>query len=282
VLSLFDLEPWRCEVLFKLRILDGRAEVCQVRCGAQSCIEVLRRMRGEGMTEDPRIKGVSILAVAGLLATAVVLFLFYGIAEPSTRSESFSFTAWFSAVQVILLFSSLIYAAIKDGRPGSVIPVNSATVVVTFIYNVIAALTILLFTQVLLPHRSSARTYYVICIAELGAALAYAILLQLVSVARHASDAEATQSRAGVDVLLRKCGVISSNAAMGGWTLDLERCSEVIRFSEGLRRNPALPSEVDRLLAELEVLTQSAPREPALGEATKLIRGIEALARRRN
>ena len=234
------------------------------------------------MTFDPRIKGVAILAAAGLLLTAVVLFLFYGISEPSSRSGTFSFTAWLSAVQVMLLFSSLIYTAIKDGRPKSVIPVNSATVIVAFIYNVIAVLTILLFTQVLLPQRSTERTYYVICIAELGAAVAYAILLQLVSVAHHVGHTEAVQSRAGVDGLLRRCEVISSNAAIGGWQLDLRRCSDVIRFSEGLRRDLALPSEVDRLLAELEVLTQSAPQEPALGEAKKLISGIEALARRVN
>jgi hypothetical protein len=234
------------------------------------------------MTEDPRIKGVAILTVAGLLLAAVVLLLFYGILDPSSRSGTFSFTAWFSVFQVLLLFSSLIYTAIKDGHPGSVIPVNSATVIATLIYNVAAVLTILLFTQFLLPFRSSSRTYYVICIAEFGIAAACLITLQLVAVAHRVGHTEALQSRATVDSLLKTCDVISSNATSGGWELDLRRCSEVIRFSEGLRHDPVLPPEVDRLLGELEALTKSDPQEAALGEAKKIISGIEALARRRN
>jgi hypothetical protein len=234
------------------------------------------------MTGDPRIKGVAILAVSGLLLVAVVLFLFYGVSEPPSRSETFSFTAWFSVAQVFLFFASLIYTAIKDGHPGSVIPVNSATVIATFIYNVVAVLTMLLFTLYLLPRYSSARTYYVICIAELGIAAAYVVMLQLVAVAHEVGHAGAQQSRATIDSLLRACDAISLNAASLGWTVDMGRCSELIRFSEGLRRDPALPSEVDRLLAELEVLTKSTPQEPALGEAKRLISGIEALATRRN
>jgi hypothetical protein len=234
------------------------------------------------MTPDPRTKGVLILAAAGLLLAVVVLFLFYGVSEPSSRSETFSFTAWFSASQVVLLFTALIYTTIKDGRPGSVIPVNSATVVATFIYNVVAVMTMLLFTQFLLPHRSSSRTYYVMCIAELGIAVAYAVLLQLVAVAHQVGHTEALKSRATIDSLLKACDVISCNAASGGWMLDLRHCAELIRFSEGLRRDPALASEVDQLLAEIEVLTKSAPQEPALGEAKKLIGGIEALAKRPN
>ncbi len=234
------------------------------------------------MTGDPRIKGVAILSAAGLLLTAVVLFLFYGISVPVSRSETFVFTAWFSAAQVLLLFSSLIYTAIKDGHPGSVIPVNSATVIATFFYNVAAGLTMLLFVLYLLPRYSSARTYYVICIAELGVAAAYMVLLQLVAVAHKVGHTEALQSRETIDDLVRICDAISLRAASLGWKVDLRRCSELIRFSEGLRRDPALPSEVDRLLTELEVLTKSTPQEPALGEAQKLISGIEALARRRN
>jgi hypothetical protein len=232
------------------------------------------------MTGDSRIKGVAILAGAGLLLAAVVLFLFYGISEPSSRSNTFLFTAWFSGGQVILLFAALVYTAIKDGHPGSVIPVNSATVVVAFIYNVVAVLTILLFTQVLLPHRSSTRTYYVICIAELGIAVAYTILLQLVAVAHQMGHSDAANRRVTIDGLLKRCDVVSSNTVIGGWVLDIRRCSELIRFSEELRRDSALSSEVDRLLSELEALTQAPLQDALLGEAKKLVSNIEALAAR--
>lgn len=234
------------------------------------------------MKEDPRIKGVIILAAAGLIVAAVVLFLFYGISDPSSRSETFTFTAWFGACQVFVLFASLIYTAIKDGRPGSVIPVNSATVIATFIYNAIAVLTMLLFTLYLLPHLASARTYYAVCIAEMALACAYVILLQLVAVAHQVGHAEAAQARATVDSLLRICDRIAGNAASEGWTLDMRRCSESIRFSEGLRRDPELPSAVDRLLAELEFLTRSAPDEFRRGEARRLMNSVEALANRRS
>jgi hypothetical protein len=239
-------------------------------------------MRGESMTADPRIKGVAILAAAGLLLTAVVLFLFYGMSVPSSRSETFVFTAWFSTAQALLLFASLIYTAIKDGRPGSVIPVNSATVIATFIYNVAAVLTMLLFTLYLLPRYSSAGTYYVICIAELGIAAAYVVLLQIVAVAHEVGHAGAQQSRATIESLLRMCEAISCNAASGSWKLDMRRCAEQIRFSEGLRRNPGLQQDAARLLEELEILTNSASEEPAISEAKKLISSIEALTKRRN
>ena len=234
------------------------------------------------MITEPRVKGVAILAASGLLLTAVILFIFYGISVPLSRSETFRFTAWFSAAQVLLLFSSLIYTAIKDGRPGSVIPVNSATVIATFIYNVAAVLTMLLFTLYLLPRYSSARTYYVICIAELGIAAAYLVLLQLVAIAHKVGHTEALDSRPTIDGLIRKCDAISGNACSVGWRLDMRHCTEQIRFSEGLRRNPTLPSEIARLLEELEALTNAAPEEPAIRNAQRLMSGIEALAQRRN
>lgn len=233
------------------------------------------------MKADTRVKGVAILASAGLLLSAVVPFLFYGIVEPSSRSNTFLFTTWLSTGQVIILFSALVYTAIKDGHPGSVIPVNSATVVVAFLYNVAATLTILLFTLVLLPHRSSTpRTYYVVCIAELGIAGAYAILLQLVAIAHRIGHSEPAERRTTVNGLVRKCEIISSIAASNGWTLDVKRCSELIRFSEGLRRDPALSTEVDRLLSQLEALTQAPSLDASLADAKKLICNIETLATR--
>ena len=234
------------------------------------------------MTADSRIKGVAILAFAGLLLAVVVLFLFYGISEPSSRSNTFTFTAWFSTGQVILLFAGLIYTAIKDGHPGSLIPVNSATVLVAFIYNVVAVVTMLLFTRFLLPDRSNARTYYVICIAELGAAVVYVALLQLVAVAHQVGHSEAVRSRATIDGLIKMCDAISCNAAGVGWKLDLQRCSEHIRFSEALRRDPALQPEVARLLAQIEASTNVPPEESTIGEVKKLISGIDALAQRRS
>jgi hypothetical protein len=233
------------------------------------------------MKADTRVKGVAILASAGLLLSAVVPFLFYGIVEPSSRSNTFLFTTWLSTGQVIILFSALIYTAIKDGHSGSVIPVNSATVLVAFLYNVAATLTMLLFTLFLLPHRSSTpRIYYVVCIAELGIAGAYAILLQLVAVAHRIGHSEAAEHRTTVESLVRKCDIVSSVATSNGWTLDIRRCSELIRFSEGLRRNPALSTEVDRLLSQLEVMTQAPSLDTSLADAKKLICSIEALAAR--
>lgn len=233
------------------------------------------------MKADTRIKGVAILASAGVLLAAVVLFLFYGIVEPSSRSCTFLFTTWLSTGQVIILFSALIYAAIKDGHPGSVIPVNSATVVVAFLYNAAATLTMLLFTLVLLPHHSSTpRTYYVVCIAEVGICGACAILLQLVAIAHRIGHSEATERRATINHLVRKCEIISSVAASNGWTLDVKRCSELIRFSEGIRRDSALSAEVDRLLSQLDTLAHIPSLDASLADAKKLISNIETLAAR--
>lgn len=233
------------------------------------------------MKADTRVKGVATLASAGLLVSAVVPFLFYGIVEPSSRSNTFLFTTWLSTGQVIILFAALIYTAIEDGHPGSVIPVNSATVVVAFLYNVVAALTMLLFTLVLLPHRSSTpRTYYVVCVSELGIAGAYAILLQLVAIAHRIGHSEATERRTTVNGLIRKCEVISSVAASNGWTLDVKRCSELIRFSEGIRRDSALSAEVDCLLSQLDTLARTPSLDASLADAKKLISNIETLAAR--
>jgi hypothetical protein len=223
----------------------------------------------------------AILMSAGVLFAGTILFLFYAISNPSSRSNTFTFTAWFSAAQVVFLLSALLYAAIKDGRPDSVVPVNSAIVEVVFFYNVVALSTILLFTRYLLPlHHSEPRNYYTICATEALIAAVIVILLQLVVAAHQMGHAESVQRRVQLNELLQKCEAISSNAVNAGWTLDVKRCSDRIRFSEAIRTDPALSLNVLRLLSELEVLTSSAPQEPTLGEARKIVTEIESTALR--
>lgn len=233
------------------------------------------------MTANTRVTGVATLAAAGLLLSAIVPFLFYGIVAAPSRSNTFLFTTWLSTAQVIILFSALLYTAVKDGHSGSVIPVNSASVVVASLYNVASTFTMLLFTLVLLPRGSATpRTYYVVCISELGIFGAYVILLQLVAIAQRIGHSEATARRTTIDALVRKCDNISSVAANNGWALDLRRCSERIRFSEGVRRDSSLSEEVDHLLSQLDTLTHTPYLDASLADAEKLLFTIETLAAR--
>jgi hypothetical protein len=233
------------------------------------------------MSLEPRFRVGLVLLSAGLLLTAVPLFLYYVPSEPQSRSLTFTFTAWFSSCQVLFLFASLLYAAIKDGRPDAVVPVNSATVVVTFCYNIVAVGTILLFTRVLLPQHATAKTYYAICIAELGVAIALVILLQMVSIAHQAGHAQGVASRQRVEKLLADCDCIAAKAAIKGWKLTMDSLAEKIRFSEGLRRNPALVDDVGLRLSQLESLTNSPARETSYSDAQKLMTEIASLASRR-
>jgi hypothetical protein len=194
---------------------------------------------------------------------------------------TFTFTAWFSSCQALILLASLLYAAIKDGHPGAVVPVNSATVLVTFCYNIVAIGTILLFTQVLLPQYATARAYYAICIAELGVAAAIVTLLQLVSIAHQTGHARGMAGRQRVEVLLANCDLIAANARINGWKLAIDRLAENIRFSEGLRRNPALADDIAFHLSQLESLTNSPAQETSSGEAQALVTEIASLALRR-
>ncbi len=233
------------------------------------------------MTLKPRARLLAVLSGAGLLLTVIVPFLFYAVTDPSTRGSTFTFSAWFSATQVVLLFSSLLYAAVKDGRPGSVVPLNSAIVVVTFYYNLVAVGTVILFTEVLLPRGSTPRTYYAVCLAELGVAIAITVLLQIVAISHQVGHGAAIASRERVDELLARCDSISANATSKGWNLEILRLSERIRFSEGLHRNSSLAAEVALRLSELESLTNSNAQPASRGEAQRLIAEIESLAFRR-
>lgn len=233
------------------------------------------------MSVNPSFRLVAVLLAAGLLLAAVVLFLFYALSDANSRSSTFTFTAWFSGLQVILLLASLLYTAIKDGCPGVVVPVNSARVVVAFYYNVLAVGTIIVFTQLLLPRHATPKAYYAVCIAELGVAIVVAILLETVGISHQVGHAGAAAARGRVDELLTKCDLISANAASNGWKLDMRPFSDRIRFSEGLRRNPTLVADVTVRLSELESLTNSSVQDPAQREVRRVMAEIESLASRR-
>jgi hypothetical protein len=68
---------------------------------------------------------------------------------------------------------------------------------------------------------------------------------------------------------------------MNGWNLDVGRIAERIRFSEGIRRNPAVAQGVSAHLAELESLVQQQADEGLRREGERIVRAVELLAGRR-
>lgn len=234
------------------------------------------------MTVGAPVRLLAVLVTVAMLLAGTILLLFYSLSDPSTRSETFGFSAWFSASQVVLLLGSICYAAMKDSLPGSVVPVNTGTIVVTAVYNAVAVVTMVLFTQVLLPKHATSAAYYTICAAELLVAATLIVFLRMVSISHQVGHAGAMVGRADVEQLIKTCERIVAAGHVQGWKSDVLPSPERLRFSEGLRRDPLLRAAVAKLLSNLETHLASLPAEKTDGEARRLVVEIENLAARRS
>jgi hypothetical protein len=219
-----------------------------------------------------------ILGATGLIAAAVEVFLFYALREPLHRSNTFAFTTWYCAFQIVMLFGALLYAAIRDGHPGSIVPVNSAVVTIVFACNVLAVVTVVIF-NLILPQYSTPRTYYSVSLAETALGIATVILIQAAGVAHQVGHMQAVATREAVQELASTCDRIATAATVHGWSLD--SAADDIRFSEGVRRNPALAEEVSRRLMKLEALAGATADDSVRAEADKIVNEIKVLAARR-
>lgn len=220
------------------------------------------------------------VALTGLIGAGTVVAMFYLFSDPSQRSDTFLFTALYTAFQIIAICAVKIYTSRMTERGDVVAPVSSAMVTVVVGYSGITVLLILLFHSVLSPYRTP-RNYYTINAAVVALTAASLLWVQSVAVAHKRGHRQAAQARQGVDQLLVSCDALKAPCAMNGWNLDVGKMAERIRFSEGIRRNPALAQSVSEQLAQLERLVQQQAGEGLRREGERIVRAVELLAERR-
>ena len=227
-----------------------------------------------------------VFLLAGAVTIAVTFFLFQQLRQPDLRSETFEFTKWFILTQEAVLFGALAFVAAQAGISRTPVPVRGSYITIIVLYNSAAVATVLLFNVVTLPSGlTSANTYYTICIAESGLAVAALVLMQVVGIAARSGHSDAQASRRNADDLIQSCervlSVVESNGVARELAASLRELPRQLRFSEAIRRDPLLASDVDMRLAHLEQLASEGMDDESSVKAAALVREIKALARRR-
>jgi hypothetical protein len=133
---------------------------------------------------------------------------------------------------------------------------------------------------VLSPFRTPG-SYYTINAAVVALTAVALVWVQSVARAHTHGHREAAQARQSVDQLLVSCDALKAQCAINGWNLDVGRIAERIRFSEGIRRNPAVAQGVSEQLAQLAGLVQQQADETLRREGERIVRAVELLAERR-
>jgi len=230
------------------------------------------------MREETGSHGV--VAFAALIGAGIVVAMFFAFSDPSERSDTFLFTALYTAFQIVAICAIKIYTSLKTERGELVAPVSSAMVTVVVSYSAVSVLVILLFHSVLSPLRTPGN-YYTVNAAVVILTAAVLVWVQSVARAHTHGHREAAQARRSVDELLVWCDALKAHSAMNGWNLDVGKIAERIRFSEGVRRNPAVAQGVSEQLAQLETLVQQQADEGLRREGERIVRAVELLAGRR-
>ncbi len=229
-----------------------------------------------------------VFPLAGAVIMAVTLFLFHQLREPELRSDTFEFTKWLVLAQEAALFGGLDFVAAQAGASRTAAPVWGSYITIIVLYNAVAVGTVLLFNIWMLPPSvASANTYYTICIAESGLA-AVLVLIQVVGITARSRHSESQASRHNVDDLVHSCerckrvlSVAEANGATRELAASLRELPRQLRFSEGLRQNPILASDVGLRLAHLEQHANESMDDESTEKAVGLVREIQALAGRR-
>lgn len=233
---------------------------------------------------SPSRQMAGVFAASGAIVAIAILLLFYQLREASERSETFTFTVWFVIFQVFVFFGGMTQAAFRAGATTTVVPVRAAFLTTIPVYNVVALATVGLFNFVLLPQQqASPNTYYTIAVAETLLWLALVVVLRVVYIVHHTAHSEAATSRANIDAMLVTCDRIRAATDANGWpsSQSLRTLAEQIRFSEGLRRNENLATEVNARLAEAETIAMAGGDDASKKTIERIVREISVMATRR-
>jgi hypothetical protein len=197
-----------------------------------------------------------ILGLVGLIVAGVTVFLFYQLTELAGRYETFNFTVWYVVTQELTLFWELALQVLRrQSTPNSAVQSYADTTVV-ILYNSVSIATVLLFNLYLLPHGAAPKTYYAICLAETGLAVALWLLMVLPVLIQQGRHSSAIHTRAQMIDLIAVCNRLRVNAELRGWTLSPSSAdlAERVRFSESLRGSEQILGQFVTKLDQLEMI----------------------------
>lgn len=233
---------------------------------------------------SPSRQMAGVIAASGSIVAVVTLLLFYQFRDAVDRSETFSFTVWFVTFQVFVFFGGLTLTAYRAGATSTAVPVRLAFLTTVPFYNAVALATVGLFNFVLLPQQyASPNAYYTIAVAETLLWLTFVVFLRVVDITHHAAHSEAATSRANIDAMLVTCDRIRAATDANGWPISqsLRMLADQIRFSEGLRRNESLATEVNVRLTEVEAIVMADGDYASQKTLERIVKEISIMTTRR-
>lgn len=231
---------------------------------------------------NPGKQAARVFTYSGGIIIAVTLLLMYQLSDAHSRGETFTFTLAFISFQEALFFGALAFNSLNSAKESTTIPLRFAYVTIIVFYNFIATMTVILFN--VLPYFQSinSKIYYTITIAETGLCLALMAILRIVDITHNNSHLAAEHARSNIELMLYACDRIFAFNQIHKWKLtdQLQQLTERIRFSEGLRRNKQLATELLDLLDELESLISVGGNSDAEKRAEQLANTILTNANR--
>lgn len=233
---------------------------------------------------SPSRQMAGVIAASGFIVAVAILLLFYQLRDAAERSETFLFTVWFVIFQVFVFFGGLTLTAYRTGNTHTAVPVRVAFLTTIPLYNVAALATVGVFNFVLLPQQyASPNAYYTIAVAETLLWIALVVILRVVDIAHHAAHSEAAASRANIDVMLVTCDRIRAASDSNGWptSQSLRMLTDRIRFSEGLRRNDSLATEMNARLDEAEAIAMAGGDDSAQKTLERIVKEISIMTTRK-
>ena len=225
-----------------------------------------------------------LLGSAGFVIAAVVLLLFYMFKSPEVRSETFTFTAWFTAFLILYPFlfigGNLFF---KANHPGTQSIMTLAGANLTLIMIGVELFLVLLCNVFLLPNILGTGQYYALTVFVFALYFAAILLIQIVGVVQNSGNKAAIQNYKTVNHLVYAIDAVCSLASGNGWQVEgqIKKLGEQIRFSEGLRNNPELVDKAYMLISELESILQQSASDALKPELLNKMNLLRALASRR-
>ncbi len=229
-------------------------------------------------------QAAQIFGLAGAIVIAVTLLLIYQLSDAASRSISFNFTVAFIVFQEVTLFATLAINSLNLASNSQNLPLRTAYVSSILFYNSIALITVIIFSFVPFLQSVKPSTYYSVCLAETGLTTALIAILRLIDVSHQSAHNTSEQALYQVELMLHACDRITTLNQIHQWNLAslIQQLCERIRYSEGLRRNQELATQMLSLLDQLESLIKSDSKNESELEATQLTNTLLAIAGRRS
>jgi hypothetical protein len=226
--------------------------------------------------------GIALAVIGILVATDTVLLLSIG-RRLFPSQDVLSLTACFVILQEAILLGLLTYITMTAGRSSIALPVHLGYVSVLASCSLFAFLVIAVFDALLTLGVVGIGAFWKALAVRQASLLILLLGVHIVGIVQRASHQQAEQQRADIEDAMRACDRIAVVATLSGWEFDgeVEETRENLRFSEVLRQDQPLFSEVLGKLSQLESLARTGGDGEPKANAERLLKEVLVLSSQR-